>query len=165
MRTAMDNFARPRLERGQWQSKHCSSRAASTPHDRVRPFPGDDFVTTSAQKLWLWFAGALVLGLDRIAAPASAQTSGAGVFTGVLTDASSKKPIADAVVTATSPVLQGEEVVVTDSAGFYRIPNLPPGTYTIRFDKEAYKPYSRDAIELRADATLRINIEMLPEAI
>jgi hypothetical protein len=87
------------------------------------------------------------------------------VLTGVVIDASSKNPIADVVVTATSPALQGEEVVVTDSSGFYRIPSLPPGTYVLRVDKETYKPYSRGAIDLRAEATLRVNVELLPEAL
>jgi hypothetical protein len=31
------------------------------------------------------------------------------------------------VVTVTSPALQGEQTVVTDKSGAYRIPNLPPG--------------------------------------
>jgi len=67
------------------------------------------------------------------------------------------------VVTATSPALQGEQVVVTDATGLYRVPQLPPGTYTLRFEKESYRPYSRTAIEVVADRTLRLNVELLPE--
>jgi hypothetical protein len=69
------------------------------------------------------------------------------------------------VVTATSPGLQGEQVVVTDATGLYRIPQLPPGTYSLHFEKETYRPYIRTAIEVAADRTLRLNIELLPEAI
>ena len=42
-------------------------------------------------------------------------SSGTGVLTGTVVDASDKKPAADVVVTATSPALQGEQVVVTDT--------------------------------------------------
>src|SRR4029079_8849225 len=69
----------------------------------------------------------------------------------------------DVVVTATSPSLQGEQVVVTDGSGLYRVPQLPPGTYSLRFEKETYRPYSRTAIEVGADRTLRLNVELLPE--
>jgi len=72
---------------------------------------------------------------------ANAQ-QGEGTLTGTVTDAATKAPIVDVVVTATSPALQGEQVVVTDSSGFYRIPNLPPGVYTLRMDKEVFKPYA-----------------------
>ncbi len=93
---------------------------------------------------------------------AQAATS---VLTGNVVDASSKAPVPDVVVTATSPNLQGEQVVVTDSSGLYRIPQLPPGSYTLRFEKETYRPYSRTGIEMAADRTLRLNVEILPEAI
>lgn len=65
---------------------------------------------------------------------------GASVLTGNVVDAATKAPVADVVVTATSPNLQGEQVVVTDSTGLCRIPQLPPGTYTLRFEKESYRP-------------------------
>ena len=85
-------------------------------------------MTTLAKKLSYWVAAPLVLGVLLIPAVARAQTSGAGVLAGTVFDASTKKPVVDAVVTVTSPALQGEETVVTDSAGFYRIPSLPPGS-------------------------------------
>ena len=57
------------------------------------------------------------------------------VLTGTVVDSSDKKPVADVVVTATSPSAQGEQMVVTDSAGLYRIPALAVGKYTIRARK------------------------------
>jgi hypothetical protein len=68
---------------------------------------------------------------------------GASNLTGTVVDAATKAPVADVVVTATSPSLQGEQVVVTDGSGLYRVPQLPPGTYSLRFEKETYRPYSR----------------------
>ena len=90
---------------------------------------------------------------------------GAAVLTGTVVDASSKEPLADVVVTVTSPALQGEQTVVTDTSGLYRVPDLPPGVYTLRLDKEQYKPYAREAISLRADTTIRVNAELLPESL
>jgi hypothetical protein len=90
---------------------------------------------------------------------------GSAVLTGKIIDASTKAPVADAVVTVTSPSLQGEQLMVTDASGLYRIPGLPPGEYTIRLDKETYKPYSRAGIQLRADTTIQVSAEVLPEAI
>ena len=87
------------------------------------------------------------------------------VLTGNIVDSSSSAPVADVVVTATSPSLQGEQVVVSDASGLYRIPQLPPGSYTLRFEKETYKPFTRTGIEVTADRTLRLNVELLPEAI
>lgn len=86
------------------------------------------------------------------------------VIVGTVVSAENKKPVADVVVTATSPNLQGEQVVVTDAQGQYRIPQLPPGVYTLRFDKESFKPFSRPDIQLRLDRTIRVNVELLPES-
>ncbi|QRK08902.1 TonB-dependent receptor [Archangium violaceum] len=86
------------------------------------------------------------------------------VIVGTVVSAENKKPVADVVVTATSPNLLGEQVVVTDAQGQYRIPQLPPGVYTLRFDKESFKPFSRPDIQLRLDRTIRVNVELLPES-
>ena len=111
----------------------------------------------------LRIAGALLAVASMVGGPAFAQ--GTSVMTGTVTDAATKQPVADVVVTATSPRLQGEQVVVTDATGLYRIPQLPAGPYTIRLEKEGYKPYSRSDVGLRVDTTTRVNVELLPEAI
>ena len=95
----------------------------------------------------------------------AAFAQGSAVLTGTVTDAATGKPVGEVVVTATSPELQGEEIVVTDASGTYRIPQLPPGTYTIRLEKEAFKPYLRPDISLRVDRTIRLNIQLQPEAL
>ena len=108
----------------------------------------------------------LAIFASQIAIVASAHAQqGAGVLTGKVLDASSKAPVADVVVTVTSPALQGEELVVTDGSGSYRLPNLPPGSYTVRFEKETYRPYSRPGVNLRADTTIRLDADILPESL
>jgi outer membrane receptor protein involved in Fe transport len=111
-----------------------------------------------------WLARVVALAICLLPRASFAQ-QGMAVLTGTVIDASDRKPVADAVVTATSPSAQGEQVVVTDSAGLYRIPSLPVGKYTIRVDKEQFKPYLRDGIQLRADSTIRVNVELLPESL
>src|SRR5688572_19243927 len=99
-----------------------------------------------------------------ITAPALAQV-GRAVLTGKVLDATNQAPVGDVVVTVTSPALQGEQVAVSDATGAYRIPNLPPGDYEIRVEKETYRPFQRTGIALRADATIRFDAQLLPEAI
>ena len=53
-------------------------------------------------------------------------------------------------------------MVVTDPQGEYRIPRLPAGTYTLRFERDDFIPYSRSALALRAQYTLRVNATVMP---
>ena len=114
-------------------------------------------------KRGLW-AAPVVLVVS-LFADGSAFAQGNGVITGSVRDAATRAPVADVVVTATSPALQGEQIVVTDATGNYRIPQLPPGEYTIRLEKESYKPYARGAITIRVGGTIRINDNLVPEAL
>ena len=94
-----------------------------------------------------------------------AFAQGTAVVTGIVTDAATSKPVPDVVITATSSALQGEEVVVTDSAGLYRLAQLPAGVYTLKLEKESFKPYSRTDINVRTDRTVRVNIQLQPESV
>jgi outer membrane receptor protein involved in Fe transport len=93
--------------------------------------------------------------------PATAAAQSAGVIAGTIRDAATQAPLADVAVTATSPVLPGEQTVVSDSSGAYRVPQLPPGVYTLRFEREGFRPYAREGIEIPAGYTLRMNVELL----
>lgn len=104
---------------------------------------------------------ALVLSFAQVAL----AQSGTATLQGVVTSAADDKPVADVVVTVTSPSLLGEQLVVTDGSGFYRIPSLPPGVYTLILDRETFRPYQREGIELRADSTIRVNAVLLPETL
>lgn len=96
--------------------------------------------------------------------PAHAQI-GNGTLTGKVVDSSTHQPLADVVVTATSPALQGEQIVVTDKTGTFRIPTLPPGEYGLRYEADTFRPYARTGIDLRASVTLRVDAELLPETL
>jgi hypothetical protein len=89
-----------------------------------------------------------------------AQSQGLGTLTGTVVDDSTHAPLPDVRVTATSPHLQGKQAVKSDSTGTYRIPQLPPGTYTISFENELYVPVFQGDIALDADRTLRFNVQL-----
>ncbi|HEX5753751.1 MAG TPA: mucoidy inhibitor MuiA family protein [Archangium sp.] len=93
----------------------------------------------------------------------SQASAGTSTIVGTVVTADTKRPVADVVVTATSPNLPGEQIVVTDAQGQYRLPQLPPGLYSLRFDKESFKPIHRSEIQLRQARTIRVNVELLPE--
>jgi hypothetical protein len=99
----------------------------------------------------------LALAAVMLAGGAAQAQQGTGSLTGTTLDNNTKKPLPDVIVTVTGPALQEGQIVVSDSSGFYRIPNLPPGVYTMNFEKEGYFPNSQDGISVRADVTLRLN--------
>ncbi|WP_163998749.1 mucoidy inhibitor MuiA family protein [Pyxidicoccus caerfyrddinensis] len=105
-----------------------------------------------------------------VSSPAQASRSSqsgdaSSTLLGTVVDTQSRKPVPDTVVTATSPNLQGEQTVVTDAQGNYRIPSLPPGVYTLRLEKEEFRPYARADIQLRPNRTIRVNVDLLPESL
>jgi outer membrane receptor protein involved in Fe transport len=115
-------------------------------------------------RLGLWSSASAAAIVILAASEARAQVGGANL-TGRVTDAATNAPVADVVVTVTSPNLQGEETAVTDANGLWRVQNLPVGDYTVRLDKESYKPFARTSIALRPDVTLRVDSQLLPESL
>jgi outer membrane receptor protein involved in Fe transport len=106
-----------------------------------------------------------VLGLTLVLLGTGAMAQGTGAIIGTLTSAEDRRPLEDAVVTATSPSLQGERTALTDASGHYRLPQLPPGVYTLRVERDGFKSLVRPGVELRLDTTLRFNAELLPESL
>jgi hypothetical protein len=106
------------------------------------------------------FAGFFLLLLRPMSA--KADQSGSGVLTGTVVDIGEKKVVGDVLVIATSPAQQGTQAVMTDAGGVYRISALPSGVYTLTFEKDGFASAVRDNINLRADATLRVNVILQP---
>ena len=63
-------------------------------------------------------------------------------------------------VTATSPALLAPVTAVTDGDGYYRLLNLPPGTYTITAELAGFTTYRREGIVMRAGTTFAVDVEM-----
>lgn len=84
-----------------------------------------------------------------------------GVFIGTVIGVKSREPVPDVAVIATSAHFIGEFSAVTDEQGRYRLPLLPAGTYTLRFEHPDFNTYSRSDILLRANRTVRVKVELL----
>lgn len=84
-----------------------------------------------------------------------------GNIKGVVKD-EKNEPIGGVTVVATSPVLQGEQVAMTDEAGLYVISNLPAGTYALKamFAEAASERKGIDVYidkTVHADMTIRLD--------
>ena len=65
-----------------------------------------------------------------------------------------------ATVTATSEVIMSPSVSVSDGTGYYRILNLPVGTYAITAELSGFATYRQENIELRAGINLSVDVAM-----
>ena len=102
-----------------------------------------------------------VLGLGLWAAAAFAQGGGAtaGTINGRVTDASGGV-LPGVTVTAKSPSLMGAQTSVTDAAGNYRFPALPPGTYTLTYELQGFRTAERPSVRIAIDFTATVNVEL-----
>ena len=85
------------------------------------------------QSQWRCSGRLLLLGMTLLlfSMPLLAQQT--GDVGGRVTNAADGAGIEGASIIATSPVLPGERTTTTSSNGDYRLPLLPPGTYTLKF--------------------------------
>ncbi len=86
--------------------------------------------------------------LTLLSAPARAQY-GAGLQ-GTVQDKSGAI-VANASVTATDNGTGIVHAATTNSSGFYRISELPPGTYTVTAEKSGFKKSANPAVEVQAE--------------
>jgi hypothetical protein len=64
-------------------------------------------------------------------------------------------------VEAASPVLiEKVRTGVTDASGLYRIPDLPPGIYTLTFTLQGFATVNREAVEVTGGGVTTINADM-----
>ncbi|TMQ08665.1 MAG: TonB-dependent receptor [Deltaproteobacteria bacterium] len=71
------------------------------------------------------------IGLVGSVRVAHADAFTTGSVRGLVKDKNTGEPSVGATVVATSPALQGEQVVIADETGGYFITSLPPGVYTL----------------------------------
>src|SRR5437867_10535907 len=110
-----------------------------------------------------WVVGTVFVVSVLSAAPAFAQT-GAGSLNGYVKDEQGAV-LPGVTVTASGPELLAPVVGVTDNAGFYRLQNLPPGTFTVTAELPGYETFRREGIRMRAGNTLTVDIELKVGAI
>ena len=98
-----------------------------------------------------------LLGCVLTSIPATAQ-SGQGNLNGYVKDEQGGV-LPGVSITATGPELLTPVVAVTDSAGYYRLQNLPPGTLTLSAELAGFATFRREGILMRAGSTFTIDIE------
>ncbi|MGE5358620.1 MAG: carboxypeptidase regulatory-like domain-containing protein, partial [Bacteroidales bacterium] len=100
---------------------------------------------------------AVVLFAVLACVPAWAQTT--GQITGRIVDPTGV-PLPGATVTVTSPALQAARTAVTDVAGTYRVPTLPPGTYTVRAELAGCDPTERRDVNVATGRTEQVDLTL-----
>ena len=87
------------------------------------------------------------------------QTGTQGSLRGYVKDAQGGA-LPGVTVTATSPDHIRPATATTDGEGYYRLNNLPPGTYLIVAELPGFATFRREGILLRAGATFQVDVEM-----
>jgi TonB family protein len=101
------------------------------------------------------------LALCSIALALSTGAFGAqvGNLAGTVVDASTQSPVADAVVSARSSALLGEQSAHTDSNGAFEMTLLPPGTYELTVKRDGFQTFSPRGLVLKGRrVTIRLAI-------
>ncbi len=100
----------------------------------------------------------LVVGSLLGGSSASAQ-SGGGSLNGFVKDEQGGI-LPGVTVTATGPALLAPVIGVTDTAGYYRLQNLPPGTVTLTAELAGFAGFRREGILMRAGSTFTVDIDL-----
>src|SRR5258708_34680777 len=73
---------------------------------------------------------------------------------------SSGAVVAGATVTAVNVGTNASRAVLTNEAGVYAFPSLPPGIYTLKVEKTAFKTLVRNQVELQVHLAARADSEL-----
>jgi hypothetical protein len=76
------------------------------------------------------------------------------------------QPLPGVSITVTGPALLGKLTAVTNEAGMFRIPALPPGSnYEVRAELEGFETVVRKGIVINVGATITIDLQMKPSTL
>jgi hypothetical protein len=113
-------------------------------------------------KRWSNGVWALLALLVLSAAPAFAQGGGAsstGSISGEVKD-SQGGVLPGVTVTATSPAQIGQLTAVTNEAGIYRFPSVPPGEYRLTYELAGFQSNVREGIRITLGFNAQVNITL-----
>jgi Ca-activated chloride channel family protein len=102
---------------------------------------------------------ALLCALFLMASPVLAD-DGFGTIRGHVIHSGDRGVISGVLITVTSRSLMGEVVVVSDENGFYWVPQLPPGRYTLRYESDSGIHHTAWNIPVRINRTQLLNVEI-----
>ncbi|HEV8335792.1 MAG TPA: TonB-dependent receptor [Candidatus Polarisedimenticolia bacterium] len=107
----------------------------------------------------LLFICLTAMAVASLAPPATSQEITTGTIAGVVTD-DRGRPIADAVVTAQSP--QGARRAISDKNGYFIIPFLTPGNYTLQIIAAGFSTIVQDNIIIKLNEKTTVKYAMQP---
>jgi hypothetical protein len=105
----------------------------------------------------------IVAALTLIAASVWAQETTGGLQ-GTVKDPSGAL-VSRAQVVVTGDNLVGSKEATTDSSGYYRFSNLPPGKYTLTVKAEGFETLKREGLELEVGHLPTVNLELTVGAV
>ncbi len=105
------------------------------------------------------YFGFLVLACLLSAADGLRAQSTTGQLTGVIKDASGAV-VPAARVQVTNPETGITRQMESNELGYYTVALLPPGTYTVRIEKEGFRTLSRPGVLLNVDQTVRLDFQL-----
>jgi hypothetical protein len=123
------------------------------------------FKNTISKVLMAAALGSLVVAGSALVEEQAARAQGSatvGSLRGLIRDKANGEPAVGATVVATSPALQGEQVVITDETGQYFLTSLPPGIYTLTvYYNEATFSRSNVLIQIGKEAVVNVTVSSL----
>ncbi len=84
-----------------------------------------------------------------------------GSIQGRITD----QKTAQALVGVNVMITDTEWGAMTDEAGYYRLSNIPPGSYVLRFSMIGYKDISKINVEVHSGNQTNLNVELITQAV
>lgn len=103
-------------------------------------------------------AAGLMLFVLFFSAGARAQTQGNAEISGTITDPS-HAVVPNARITVREAATGATRVVVTNAAGIYDVPTLPPGAYSVSVSARGFKVFD-ESLTLLADQARTLNVEL-----
>ena len=98
-----------------------------------------------------------IAALLLVVASSVAQAATTGTLFGTVTDGDGSA-LPGVTVTVSSPSLQGTRTAVTNSAGEYGFPLLPPGTYRVEYTLPSFEPLVRQGIVVNLDQATKVGV-------
>lgn len=85
------------------------------------------------------------------------------VLYGVVADATTKKPVQGVTLSITSTGKEKDKdrkEFVTDAAGNFKVPQMPPGEVVIVLEKKGYKTIRKENVVIKEGVSLRVNVDL-----
>src|SRR5688572_21936093 len=105
------------------------------------------------------WALAMTLAVSSVAFAQGGGASSTGSISGEIKDAQGGV-LPGVTVTATSPAQIGALNAVTNEAGIYRFPSVPPGEYRLAFELAGFQSSVRDGIRITLGFNAQVNVSM-----